>query len=183
MFTSEEKEIILKTAKSAIKFGIEKHQHLRLKLEDYPTKLREKGASFVTIEINSQLRGCIGSLQAYQPLIQDIAQNAFAAAFEDPRFSPITAEEFDQISIHISVLTKPEPMTFSSEEDLLRQIIPGIDGLILSDGLFRGTFLPAVWESLPTAELFLQHLKIKAGLPPDYWSPTIKVEKYSTEVI
>ena len=181
--TQEEKQILLNTADEAIKYGLEKHQVLQIKLEDYPEKLRELGASFVTLEINQQLRGCIGSLEAHQPLIKDVAKNAYMAAFDDPRFYPLTAEEYPNITKHISVLSKPEPMSFNSEKDLLKQIRPGIDGLVLSDHGCRGTFLPAVWESLPTPELFLAHLKLKAGLPENYWSETIKVERYTTEVI
>ena len=182
-YTKEEKSIILNTADNAIKFGLTNHKVMPIKLEDYPKILRAPGASFVTLEINKQLRGCIGTIEAYQPLIQDIAKNAFAAAFGDPRFYPLTADEYPNINKHISVLSAPQPILFDSEQDLLQKIRPGIDGLILSDNGYHGTFLPAVWESLPTPELFLQHLKSKAGLTEDYWSDTIKVEIYTAEVI
>jgi len=182
-YNSEEKQILLKIADEAIKFGLEKHRVLPIKLEDYPEKLRINGASFVTLEINKQLRGCIGTLEAYQPLIQDIAQNAYSAAFDDPRFLPLTAEEYSKLAIHISILSQPTQMSFTSEEDLLKQICPGIDGLILSDCGCRGTFLPSVWESLPQPESFLQHLKLKAGLPEDHWSKTLKVERYTVEMV
>lgn len=182
-FTPKEKQLLLNIANEAIKFGLEKHQILQIKLENYPEKLREFGASFVTLEINKQLRGCIGSLEAHQPLIQDVVHNAYAAAFGDPRFYPLTAEEYPNVSKHISVLSKPEPVFFVSEQDLLKKIRPNIDGLILSDQGYRGTFLPAVWESLPTPELFLHHLKLKAGLPENYWSTTLKIERYTAEVI
>lgn len=181
--TSEEKLILLNIADDAIHYGLEKNSLLQIKLEDYPEKLRELGASFITLKINKNLRGCIGTIKAYQPLVQDVASNAYAAAFCDPRFWPLTKEEYPKITKQISVLSKPENIFFSSEKDLLSQIRPGIDGLILSDCGCCGTFLPAVWESLPTPELFLSHLKLKAGLPEDYWSKTIKVEKYTTEVI
>ena len=182
-YTPKEKQLLLTLADNAIKYGLETQQVLPVKFEDYPEKLREPGASFITLEINEELRGCIGSLEAHQPLIQDVAQNAYSAAFGDPRFYPLTAEEYPNITIHISVLSKPKPMVFTSEKDLLNQIRPSIDGLILSDRGFRGTFLPAVWESLPTPELFLHHLKLKAGLPENYWSKTIKIERYTAEVI
>jgi len=182
-YNSTERQIILKVADDVIKFGLEKHQLLLLKLEDYPEKLRLPGASFVTLEINKQLRGCIGTLEAHQPLIQDIAQNAFAAAFRDPRFMPLTLEEYPTITKHISILSKPSLISFNSEEDLLKQIRPGIDGLILADKGYRGTFLPAVWESLPEPKLFLQHLKLKAGLPDDYWSTTLTVARYTVEMV
>ncbi|MDR1057636.1 MAG: AmmeMemoRadiSam system protein A [Coxiellaceae bacterium] len=183
-YNRHERQIILKVTDDAIKFGLEKHQILLLKIEDYPKKLRLFGASFVTLEINKQLRGCIGTLEAYQPLIQDVAQNAYAAAFRDPRFSPLTSEEYSKITKHISVLSKPSPISFKSEEDLLEQIRLGIDGLILTDqGGHRSTFLPAIWESLPKPKLFLQHLKLKAELSPEYWSTTLTIERYTVEVI
>jgi AmmeMemoRadiSam system protein A len=182
-YNDNEKEIMLKAADEAIKFGIENHKPITINLDDYPEKLKEIGASFVTLEIDKQLRGCIGTLEAYQPLIKDIAQNAYAAAFRDPRFVPLTPDEYPKITKHISILSKSSPISFSSEEDLLRQIHPGIDGLILSDRGYRGTFLPSVWEQLPTPELFLQHLKMKAGLSPNHWSDALKVERYTVEVV
>lgn len=182
-YNDNEKKTMLKTADEAIKFGIENHQPITINLDDYPEKLKETGASFVTLEIGKQLRGCIGTLEAYQPLIKDIAQNAYAAAFRDPRFAPLTPDEYPKITKHISILSKSSPISFSSEEDLLRQIRPGIDGLILSDRGYRGTFLPSVWEQLSTPELFLQHLKMKAGLSPNHWSDTLKVERYTVEVV
>ena len=122
-------------------------------------------------------------MQAYQPLIKDVAEHAYAAAFNDPRFSSVTAAEAPQLELHISILTPSEAIDFSSESDLLSQIQPGIDGLILESGYHRGTFLPAVWESLPEPEQFLRHLKQKAGLPASYWSDDIKVSRYRTIAI
>jgi AmmeMemoRadiSam system protein A len=114
-------------------------------------------------------------------LVVDVADNAFAAAFRDPRFDPLAEWELDGLDLDISVLTPPEPMQFRDEPDLLRQLCPATDGLILEDRGRRGTFLPAVWQSLPEPELFLAELKHKAGLPATYWSPTIKVSRYRTE--
>ena len=156
---------------------------MSVNLKEYEAELTEQGACFVTIKINDDLRGCIGSLEAYRPLIEDVADNAFAAAFRDPRFPKLTDAEYEQLQYHISVLDKPQPMSFESEQDLLQQIRPGIDGLVLQDKHNRGTFLPAVWDSLPEAEDFLRHLKLKAGLSPNYWSDTIKVERYTAEDI
>lgn len=138
-------------------------------------------ASFVTLEINGQLRGCIGSLIAHLPLPLDIASNAFQAAFGDPRFPALKKEELATLDIHISVLSSPSPLSFSSEEDLISQLQPGIDGLILRDGKHQATFLPAVWEDLPDPLTFLHHLKKKAGLPTHYWSPTLTVERYTAD--
>ena len=120
-------------------------------------------------------------LEACRPLMNDIAENACLAAFSDPRFPPLSREELENVKISVSVLSPSEEMTFSSEKDLLCQIRPGIDGLVLQDGLHKGTFLPSVWEEIPTAELFLEQLKLKAGLPPAYGSSTLRVFRYTTE--
>lgn len=183
MFNESQRNCLLKTARDSIKYGFETGRALPIHLPDYDPPLCEQGACFVTLQINNQLRGCIGSLEAYRPLIEDVAENAFAAAFRDPRFSPLDYEEFDQLHYHLSILDKPEPLEFSSETDLLKKIRPGIDGLILHDKGYRGTFLPSVWESLPEPELFLSHLKQKAGLPSNYWSDTIQIEHYTVEDI
>ena len=172
-------------AKGSISYSLERGSNARfeqtLNLGDYSTDLQQQRATFVTLNINDQLRGCIGTLEAHQPLVIDVAHNARAAAFNDPRFGPLTKPEFERLQIHISILGKPEPMTFTSQQDLLQQIRPGIDGLILTSGSHRGTFLPSVWESLTTPEEFLSHLKLKAGLPASYWSDDIRIERYTTE--
>ena len=146
------------------------------------TQLLEEGAAFVTLHKHGELRGCIGSLEAYQPLIEDVAENARSAALRDPRFPPVTPDEVAAIHIEISVLTKPEPMYFKSEDDLLEQIQPYEDGLVLQEGRRRGTFLPLVWQQLPDKKEFLMHLKHKAGLPVDYWSESVRVYRYRTQV-
>jgi AmmeMemoRadiSam system protein A len=179
-FTDIEKAIILKVAKDSIYHGLIHHRPVPINLAEYPQVLQNTLASFVCIKINKNLRGCIGSLTAHQPLIKDIAENAFAAAFSDPRFPMVTMNEFPKLEIRVSVLSKPEFIKFTSESDLLQQLRPGVDGLILQDLEFRGTFLPAVWEDLPTPSLFLQHLKLKAGLPSDYWSNTLTIQRYTT---
>jgi AmmeMemoRadiSam system protein A len=140
-------------------------------------------ATFVTLTRHSQLRGCIGTLQACRPLAVDIAHNAYAAAFRDPRFPPVEEQEFGTLDIHLSLLTPAVPLRFASESDLLGQLVPFVDGLILEDGSRRGTFLPSVWESLPEPKAFLEHLKLKAGLPKDHWSPTLTIARYRAEVI
>lgn len=184
MYTVDERKILLNVARQSIAFGLSHHRPLGLKVEDYSLKLREMKASFVTLEIHKQLRGCIGSLEVYRPLVHDVASNAYAAAFQDPRFYPLSQEEYDDIHIHISILDQPQPMHFQSEEDLINQLRVGVDGLILSEeGGYRGTFLPAVWESLPTPREFLSHLKLKAGLSADYWSDSIRVERYTVESV
>lgn len=174
---------MLTLAKRSIEHGLQTGSPLPIKLEDYPPELSERRATFVTLTINGELRGCIGMLEAVRPLVRDIAANAFAAAFRDPRFAPLSAEELEQLTIHISILSPSEPVAFTSEADLIRQLRPFVDGLILEEGALRGTFLPSVWESLPNPADFLRHLKQKAGLPPGYWSDTLKIYRYSTEYI
>ncbi len=174
---------LLALAKSSIQHGLQTGRPLKINLEDYPDELKVQRATFVTLEINHQLRGCIGMLEAVRPLAEDIAENAFAAAFRDPRFPPLATSEFGALAIHLSILTPAEPVSFSSEQDLLAQLQPGVDGLILQEGHRRGTFLPSVWESLPEPVGFLRHLKQKAGLPPDYWSDSIQIYRYHAQII
>ena len=149
----------------------------------YSPALRAVRATFVTLQIGGKLRGCIGSVEARRPLVVDVAAAAVSAAVRDPRFPPVTIAEIPLLEVHISILSPPEPMSFADEEDLLRQIQPGVDGLILEDGRNRGTFLPSVWETVPEPRKFLQHLKMKAGLRPDHWSPTVRVSRYRVEAI
>ncbi|MET0065659.1 MAG: AmmeMemoRadiSam system protein A [Candidatus Thiodiazotropha sp.] len=172
---------LMEVAWHSIRHGLEHQTALRANPLDYPEALRVERACFVTLNRNGMLRGCIGHLEACQALVTDVAENAFAAAFRDPRFPPLSEAELHHLDIHISILTPAEPVSFDSEEALLRQIRPGIDGLILVDGRHRGTFLPSVWESLPDRRDFLLHLKQKAGLPPHYWSDDLQVYRYETE--
>ena len=141
--------------------------------------LREPGATFVTLKEREQLRGCIGSLQAYRPLLEDVKANAVAAAFRDPRFPPLSASELDTTRIEVSLLSPQEPMTFDSEAHALAQLRPGIDGVVLEYGWHHSTFLPQVWEELPDPAEFMMHLKHKAGLPPDFWEPGMKLARYT----
>lgn len=177
------KDILLQTARDAILYGLEHDRAPTIDVSAYPQELQVSAATFVTLNIQGQLRGCIGTLQPYQPLIADVAEHAYAAAFRDPRFPALRANELDRLDIHISILTPAEPMDFESEADLLEQLRPGQDGLILEDRGRKGTFLPSVWDSLPTPRSFLEHLKMKAGLSSDYWSDTLKVYRYQTESI
>lgn len=142
--------------------------------------LDEQGACFVTLHKAGELRGCVGSMLAYRPLLEDIRSNAIAAAFSDPRFPQLEAWELADLTISVSLLSALEPLQFGSEEELLAQLRPGVDGLLLEYGRHRGTFLPAVWESLREPEIFLNKLKAKAGLREDFWSPDIDVKRYTT---
>lgn len=146
--------------------------------ENFPY-LYEKGASFVTLTQHEQLRGCIGTLQAHRPLLIDVKANAKAAAFNDPRFAPLTEDELDDTKIEISLLSAMQAMTFSSEHDALNQLQPSIDGVVFEFGRYRSTFLPQVWEQLHDAATFMQHLKHKAGLQPEFWNSEVKLYRYT----
>jgi MEMO1 family protein len=142
-------------------------------------------ASFVTLTQNGQLRGCIGSLQAHRPLAQDVQANALAAALQDPRFPPVTAQELPHLKVEVSVLTAPQPMQHANESHALWQLRPGIDGLIFEAAYqgqsYRSTYLPQVWEQIPEPRAFLAHLKVKAGLPFDFWSSEVKLSRYEVQ--
>ena len=130
------------------------------------------------MEKDGELRGCIGSLLPAQAVADNVAQNAYAAAMEDSRFSPVKPEELGKIKISISLLTGFEAVNYKSEEDLVSQLVKGVDGVILRDGNRQGVFLPAVWKQLPDPQAFLNNLKIKAGMSPSYWSNRIKVYRF-----
>jgi len=143
--------------------------------------LEQPGACFVTLKQEGRLRGCIGSIHVHRSLKEDVRENACAAAFRDPRFPPLTVDELDSTSIEVSLLSPLEALDFSSEDDLLAQIRPAIDGLVLEYQEYRGTFLPAVWENLPRPADFLRQLKRKAGLETDFWSPETRVWRFTVD--
>jgi len=180
-YDAEARDQMGKVARKAIRHKLETGRDLKLSLKGWPDWALAKRASFVTLEKSGQLRGCIGSLQAHRPLIADVAANSYAAAFRDHRFSAVTAEEFDDLDLKISILSEPEELSFASQAEAVAQIRPGLDGLILQDGAHRGTFLPQVWEQLPEVETFWAHLKAKAGLPQDHWSDQVRIWRYTTE--
>lgn len=173
---------LIEAARFGVKFGIENGRPPKVGLGSgvSPT-LTSRRASFVTLNLDGRLRGCIGSMIAHRPLLTDVIDNAWKAAFGDPRFPALTAGELDRIAVSVSILSTPRPMTFADEKDLVRQVRPDIDGLIMQDGDRRGIFLPSVWSGLPKAESFVTHLKRKAGLPADHWSGTLRVSRYTTE--
>ena len=141
--------------------------------------LREPGACFITLMHEDKLRGCIGTLRAHRTLADDVTANAVAAAFRDPRFSPLTAEEFSAISVEISVLSALEPMRFADEPEALKQLRAGVDGLVFEYGHHTSTFLPQVWDDLKEPAEFMAHLKYKAGLPPDFWDRDVRLSRYT----
>lgn len=178
--SASDKHVLLEIAAQSIAHGLQHGSAAQLDVSHYSAALRNPGAAFVTLHDVGELRGCIGSLEACRPLAVDVAENAFAAAFHDPRFTPLRREEFPTLELHISVLGPATPMHFKDEADAVAQLRPGIDGLILRADGKQGTFLPSVWQSLPQPEQFLAQLKRKAGLSEDYWSDRIELLRYST---
>ena len=146
--------------------------------EDAPW-LKRDGASFITLKREGRLRGCIGTLRAHRTLVEDVKANAVAAAFRDPRFTPLTADEFAGVAVEISVLSGLESLRFTDEQDALRQLRAGVDGVVFQFGHHSGTFLPQMWEDYKEPADFLAHLKYKAGLPPDFWDSEVKLARYT----
>lgn len=144
-------------------------------------ELHKTGATFVTLTQRGDLRGCIGSLEAWRPLLKDVQENACSAAFHDPRFEPLEEAELPLTRVEVSLLTPAEPINFRDEADALAHLRPGTDGVIFSAGSRRATFLPQVWEQLPEPAAFMARLKQKAGLPAGYWGPDVRLERYTVE--
>jgi AmmeMemoRadiSam system protein A len=167
--TPEERKILLSQARYSIESGVRAISLEPLCLEDFPQRLCQPGVTFVTLTIDGMLRGCVGALEAYQPLINDVREHALAAALEDFRFSPVRPDELEKISIEISRLTAPQQLDYNDSDDLLSKLNPDIDGVVLKDGLRRATFLPQVWQKLPSPVTFLDHLCQKMGGPADLW--------------
>ncbi|GAV21070.1 hypothetical protein MMIC_P2049 [Mariprofundus micogutta] len=140
--------------------------------------LQEPGASFVTLYLQGVLRGCIGSLETYRSLLEDVSANAVASAFHDHRFAPLTADEFANVQIEVSVLSSLEAMHARNESIALSKLRPGVDGVVFKFGLYKATFLPQVWTQIPEAKEFLGQLKVKAGLSADFWHPEVLLYKY-----
>ncbi len=185
--TPEEKHLLLNLARQSIQLAVARCPLPPLRLDDYSQALREEGASFVTLTEGGELRGCIGALEAYQPLVQDVCEHAVAAALEDYRFPPVRPSEVEALEIEISRLTPAVPLEYEHPEDLARLLRPGIDGVVLRDGPRRATFLPQVWEKVDDPEEFLGHLCLKMGAPPNLWRrkiltvSTYQVEEFKEE--
>ena len=177
-------KVICSLAKQAILDGLNKTQSIDTKalLEKYPP-LAQQRATFVTLTLDGRLRGCIGSLVAHRSLLDDLIHNAQAAAFEDPRFYPLSPEEFKKVVIEISLLSPPEAILYDSIEDLKSKVSVGIDGIILQKEGKKATFLPQVWEQLPTFELFFSHLCQKAGLSENCLESHPNIWRYHVEKI
>lgn len=171
---------MLDLATGAIEYAV-RGEVLAVDLSRYAPTLQRLAATFVTLKREGELRGCIGGLIAKQALVLDVAENAVGAALRDPRFFPLSPSELVRLHIHVSVLSALVPLPLTSEAELLAQLCPGVDGLLLEVGARRGTFLPSVWETLPDPRDFLRELKRKAGLPHDYWSAEVRVSRYTTQ--
>lgn len=176
--------VLLKIAHQAISDSFNRTSTLdkQALLQAYPEFAKPK-ATFVTLTLDHQLRGCIGSLIAYRPLLDDLIHNAQAAAFDDPRFYPLSPEEFSRVKIEISLLSDPKPIMYENIDDLKRKVEVGIDGIILQKESHKATFLPQVWEQLPTFELFFSHLCQKAGLVPECLASHPDIWHYKVEKV
>jgi AmmeMemoRadiSam system protein A len=180
--SGEEQKLLLETARNAIRKELNKEEKLPLVMDEYSPKLQENGACFITLKKKGMLRGCVGSIEVVQPLIQDVRDRAVAAAFQDYRFPSLTLPELDEIRIEISRLTQPCKLNYEDPDDLIKKLRPLIDGVILSYQNRRATFLPQVWEQLSSPELFLDCLCIKMGLDQSVWrSAKLQVETYQVE--
>jgi AmmeMemoRadiSam system protein A len=180
--TPTERNLLLKIARDAIENAVRKKAIPNLELSEMSQRLREQGASFVTLTIHAELRGCIGALQAYQPLALDVQEHAVAAALEDYRFPPVSIEELASLEIEISRLTPSKPLKYDTPEELINKLHPGIDGVILRNGFQRATFLPQVWETIPDPAEFLTHLCLKMGASGDSWRyKHLQVNTYQVE--
>ena len=167
--TEQEKICLLQIARQALEQAVGQIKTASPVVQSSSARLQQPGASFVTLTINGNLRGCIGALEPYQPLIEDVREHAMAAALQDYRFPPVTVEELAGIRIEVSRLTKPRPLDYADAEDLLKKLQPQIDGVVIRDGFLRATFLPQVWEKIPDPVEFLEHLCSKMGASPDLW--------------
>jgi uncharacterized protein len=170
--------VLHELARTSILHGLNFQQLLLLENMEFPPSLQAAHALFVTLTLEGRLRGCVGTLEAMSPLICNVVRYAFMAAFSDHRFPSLTRWEFPQTQVRISLLTDPKPLQFTSETDLLEQLQPGLDGLVLEEGPLRSTLLPAAWDVTTERRLHLNQLKIKAGLPPHYWSQSLRIQRY-----
>jgi AmmeMemoRadiSam system protein A len=177
---NEHGQTLITLAQESIRHGLVFGKPAPIDLAAFPSAITAPGACFVTLKKNGQLRGCIGSAKAQRPLAADVNNNAFATAFRDHRFSPLKEDERNRLDLSISVLSPSSPMSIISEKDLLEQLRPQIDGLIIEDKSMRALFLPSVWQQLPEPEQFLGSLKGKAGMITDHWSPTFKAWRFIT---
>jgi len=183
MLSESERHILLKIARETIT-ATAAHQPLsKIDLDSLPPALHEERTCFVTLTLHGHLRGCIGGLEAREPLALDVQEHAMGAATYDPRFDPVTSDEANRLHIEISVLTTPEPIAYQSPDELLKILRPNVDGVMLKQDFRRATFLPQVWEKIPDPQTFLEMLSEKMGARHDAWrSPTTQAFRYQVEM-
>lgn len=174
---------LAKVARQALRYAVARGRAPEVALETFPEALRTHMRSFVTLEKGGQLRGCIGSYEAVNPLVRDVVQNAWKAGFRDPRFKPVSSDELADLTLSISLLSTPRIMSISGEQELIDSLVPGRDGLILAGAGKKAIFLPKVWTSLPDPRQFIRQLKLKAGLTADAWPADMKAARYTVETI
>lgn len=180
--TEGEKQILLRVARQAMACAVQGKPRPAIEAGSLTPRLLELGACFVTLTIEGDLRGCIGALEAYQPLVEDVQEHAVSAALEDPRFPPVSTEELPAIRVEISRLTAPVALEYTTPEDLMEKLRPGRDGVVLKSGFRRATFLPQVWEKIPKPADFLNHLCVKMGASADLWRRSkMQVQIYQVE--
>ncbi len=180
MLSTQEKRLLLQVAHDSILHGLRYAGQLPLKLDQFPESLQQHRSSFVSLFINQRMRGCVGSLKANQPLAENVAENAYNAAFRDPRYAPLSPLEAQRVDIHVAVLGDLHPISFDSEKQLLEQLQSGT-GVVFNAGPRRSTFLPSVWQQFGTPREFLAQLKQAAGLPQDYWGADVSIQYYQIE--
>lgn len=172
-------ETLLEVARASIAHGLEHRREAPVDNREFAAELRAPMASFVTLHLGRTLRGCVGTPEAWRPLVEDVAHNAYRAAFGDSRFEPLTRAEWPEVDVTLSILTAPVPIPCGNEAELVRALRPRLDGVILADGPRRGLFLPAVWEQLSDPAEFVRQLKRKAGLAPDHWRASTEAFRFT----
>lgn len=171
---------LLRLARASIEYGFVHRKPLAVDCGELPRELTNPAATFTTLRLEGELRGCCGTLEAVRPLAEDVTRSAFRAAFRDPRFDPVGKHELDAIRLEVSVLSPLESIPVSDESDLLDRLEPGTDGLVIVAEGRSATFLPKVWEMLPDPQQFLVALKAKCGLAHNYWSEQLEFRRYRT---
>lgn len=179
--SDEQKAILLTTARESVNNAAENCPPQKIELDKFPLEIRDIASSFVTLTKNGILPGCIGSLEASQPLIIDVQNRAYAAATQDYRFNPVTSDELDEILIEVSILTPAQRFLYTNPDELIENITPHLHGVVLKSGTRRATFLPQVWEKIPEKEIFMERLCLKMGLNPEFWRQE-EMEVYLYEV-
>jgi len=180
--TEAQGEYLLLEARKTIQNRLSGKKSIPRETKEMPTVFNEKRGTFVTLTSRGNLRGCIGHIIPQESLIEGIRENAINAAFRDPRFSPLTRDEWEKVHVEISILTEPKPLAYTNGKDLLNKLRPGIDGVIIKKGFHQSTFLPQVWDQLPDKKAFLNHLCLKAGLAGNAWGKgDLEVSTYQVQ--